>query len=101
MLWLGRGSVQGITGTRLCTSWKSPDQSSKVQQEESEKRSTKKQNLGFGYSWPILCFVHREIYCEEPEMWELTQREKGNREIGLAAKGAEGPIPWQHSLDWR
>lgn len=94
MLWLIRGSIQGITGTCLCISWKSLDQSSKAQQGESEKHSINKQNLGFVYSWTILWFVHREIYCKKPEMWELTQMENGKREIRLAAKGAEGPIPW-------
>lgn len=32
-------------------------------------------------------------------MEELIQTGKGDREIGLAAKGAEGSSPWQHSLE--
>lgn len=41
----------------------------------------------------------REIYWGEPEMEEQIQKGKGDRGIGLGARGAEGPSPWQHSLE--
>lgn len=52
-------------------------------------------------AWLTLCFLPREVYWEEPEMEEQIQRGKGDRGIGLGARGTEGPSPWQHSLSQR